>query len=167
MDFMDKVSELSKKVGEGAEKTYKVVADKSGKIIKETKIRIKANDLEAEIEGIYYDMGRETYKMYKDGAELTPGFTKSCKKIEKIQKEIESIEIKTLYLRDLRKCSNCNEIIEINNKFCPKCGDKQKTIKIKEEKRKEEKVDKPLEKICPKCSKMALDDEVFCTECRI
>ena len=34
MDFMNKVTEISKKVGEGAEKTYKAVADKSGKIIK-------------------------------------------------------------------------------------------------------------------------------------
>ena len=31
MDFMNKVTEISKKVGEGAEKTYKAVADKSGK----------------------------------------------------------------------------------------------------------------------------------------
>lgn len=164
MDFMDKVTELSKKVGEGAEKTYKAVADKSGKIIKETQMRVKANDKEGDIEMMYYEMGKEIYLKYKNGEDVG-SFAKSCKKIDKLEKEIRDMETHMLYLRNLRKCSNCGETIELENKYCPKCGDKQKAIKIKEEKHEEEIEESPVDRVCSKCGKIALDDEAFCTNC--
>ena len=40
MEFMKKVEEISKKVGDTATNTYNTVADKSGKLIEETKLRI-------------------------------------------------------------------------------------------------------------------------------
>lgn len=165
MDFMDKVSEISKKVGEGAEKTYKAVADKSGKIIKETQMRVKSNDKESEIEMTYYEMGKTIYDMYKNGEDVGTAFVKTCKKIDKISKEIDEMEKHMLYLRNLRKCANCGETIEIENKYCPKCGDKQKAVKIKEETEPEEEVESPIDRVCSKCGKIALDDESFCTNC--
>ncbi len=163
MDFMDKVTEISKKVGAGAEKTYKAVADKSGKIIKETQMRVKANDKEGEVEEIYYEIGKTVYDMYKKGEDVGEIFTKTCKKLDKLHKEIDEMEKHMLYLRNLRKCVNCGEVIELDNKYCPKCGDKQKTIKIKEEKEPEEVT--PVDRVCSKCGKIALDDEKFCTNC--
>ena len=165
MDFMNKVTEISKKVGEGAEKTYKAVADKSGKIIKETQMRVKANDKEGDIESLYYDMGKTVYDMYKKGEDVGKVFNKTCKKIDKLDKEIKDMEVHMLYLRDLRKCENCGEVIGIENKYCPKCGDRQKPVKIKEEKKEEEKEESPIDRVCSKCGKIALDDEAFCTDC--
>ena len=40
MEFMKKVEEISKKVGDTASNTYNTVADKSGKLIEETKLKI-------------------------------------------------------------------------------------------------------------------------------
>jgi len=165
MDFMDKVTELSKKVGVGTEKAYKAVADKSGKIIKETQMRVKANDKEGDIEMMYYEMGKSVYEMYKNGDEVSDSFKKTCKKIDKLTKEIADMETHMLYLRNLRKCANCGETIELENKYCPKCGDKQKAVKIKEEKHEEEVEESPMDRVCPKCGKIALDDESFCTNC--
>jgi RNA polymerase subunit RPABC4/transcription elongation factor Spt4 len=34
-----------------------------------------------------------------------------------------------LKLKDLKQCKNCFEEIEIENNFCPKCGEKQENIK--------------------------------------
>ena len=164
MDFINKVSQLSKKVGEGAEKTYKAVADKSGKIIKETQMRVKANDKEGDKEMLYYEMGKAIYDMYKKGEDVGASFAKNCKKIDKLDKEIEEMETHMLYLRGWRKCANCGETIGIENKFCPKCGDKQKAVKIKEDK-KEEVEESPIDRVCSKCGKIALDDEKFCTDC--
>jgi len=165
MDFMDKVAELSKKVGEGTEKAYKAVADKSGKIIKETQMRVKANDKESDIEMMYYEMGKTVYDMYKNGEEVGDSFKKTCKKIDKLTKEINEMETHMLYLRNLRKCANCGETIELENKYCPKCGDKQKAVKIKEEKVEDEIEESPMDRVCPKCGKIALDEEAFCTNC--
>lgn len=41
----------------------------------------------------------------------------------------------------------------------------KKTIKIKEEKEDEEAVESPMDRVCPKCGKIALDEEAFCTNC--
>lgn len=164
MDFMNKVTEISKKVGEGAEKTYKAVADKSGKIIKETQMRVKSNDKESEIDFIIFEMGKKIYEKYKSEGEVCDMFAKDCKKIDKLNKEIDEMETHMLYLRNLRKCANCGDVIEIENKYCPKCGSKQKTVKIKEEK-KEEVEESPVDRVCSKCGKIALDDEKFCTNC--
>ena len=43
MEFMKKVEEISKKVGDTASNTYNTVADKSGKLIEETKQRLNSN----------------------------------------------------------------------------------------------------------------------------
>ena len=72
------------------------------------------------------------------------------------------METHMLYLRNLRKCTNCGETIELENKYCPICGDKQKSIKIKEEKI-EYIEESPMDRVCPKCGKIALDEEAFCT----
>lgn len=165
MDFMDKVTELSKKVGVGTEKAYKAVADKSGKIIKETQMRIQVNEKEGDIEAMYYDMGKSIYDMYKKGENIDDAFKKTCKKIDKLSKEISEMETHMLYLRNLRICSNCGETIGIENKYCPKCGDKQKTVKIKEVKKEEEIEESPIDRVCSKCGKIALEDEDFCTNC--
>jgi len=165
MDFMDKVTELSKKVGVGTEKAYKAVADKSGKIIKETQMRVKSNDKEGDIEMMYYEMGKAIYDMYKKGDEVGDNFKKTCKKIDKLEKEIKEMETHMLYLRNLRKCNNCGETIELENKYCPKCGDKQKAVKIKEEKHEDEPEESPVDRVCAKCGKIALEDEDFCTNC--
>lgn len=159
MEFSDKVKDVSKKVGDVAEKTYKTVADKSNQMIKSAKLRIQVSDLEQEIEIMYADMGKRIYEIYKNG-EIVEGFEKDCKKIEKIYKEIVELDEKSLYIKNLRKCSNCGEVIEIENKFCPVCGEKQK--KIKEPKQEKEKIDI---KICSECGTEHGVDVKYCTKC--
>ena len=41
---------------------------------------------------------------------------------------------KILYNKNLRKCESCGETIPLESKFCTNCGEKQKAVKIKEEK---------------------------------
>ena len=53
MEFMKKVEEISKKVGDTASNTYNTVADKSGKLIEETKLKISISDKETDIDEIY------------------------------------------------------------------------------------------------------------------
>lgn len=159
MEFSDKVKDVSKKVGDVAEKTYKSVADKSSQMIKSAKLRIQVSDLEQEIEIMYADMGKRIYEIYKNG-EVVEGFEKDCKKIEKMYKEILELDEKSLYIKKLRKCSNCGEIIEIENKFCPSCGEKQKKIKEPKVEQQEQDI-----KVCSECGMEHGLDVKFCTKC--
>ena len=61
MEFMKKVTEISKIVGKTATDTYNTVADKSGKLITDAKLKISISDMEADIERIYEDIGRTVY----------------------------------------------------------------------------------------------------------
>ena len=45
MEFMKKVNEISKAVGKTASETYSTVADKSGKLVEEAKLKITKNYL--------------------------------------------------------------------------------------------------------------------------
>ena len=133
MEFKDKVKDVLDKAGDVAEKTYKTVADKSAKLVEEAKLKIKASDIEDEITATLGEIGVRVYEKYKSGAKIDSELAKECKRIEKMYKDIEKIDVKTLYLKDLRVCEECKETIGIENKFCPHCGAKQKKVRIKEE----------------------------------
>ena len=161
MEFKDKVKDVIEKAGDVAEKTYKSVADKSSKLVEEAKIKIKVSDTEDEITALLGEMGIRIYEKYKSGEKVEPEFAKECKRIEKMYKEIDKLDVKALYLKDLRVCEGCKETIGIENKFCPNCGAKQNKVKIKETK-KEEVV---TEKVCPECKAVHGVDVNFCTKC--
>ena len=161
MDLKDKVKDALEKAGDVAEKTYKTVADKSNKIVEEAKLKIKVSDAESEITGMLQDIGIKVYEKYKSGEAINKELVKDCKAIEKLYKDIEKMDIKSLYLKDLRICEACGETIGIQNKFCPTCGTKQKKVRIPAEK-KEEVV---TQKICPECETIHGVEVNFCTKC--
>ena len=161
MDFKDKVKDFIEKTGDVAEKTYKTVADKSNKIVEEAKLKIKVSDTESEITGMLQEIGIKVYEKYKSGSALDKELAKDCKAIEKLYKDIEKMDIKSLYLKDLRICEACQETIGIENKYCPTCGAKQKKVRISEEK-KEEVV---TQKVCPECETVHGVEVNFCTKC--
>lgn len=163
MDFKDKVKDVLEKTGDVVEKTYKTVADKSSKLVEEAKIKIQVSDTEADITATLQEIGIKVYEKYKSGAAIDKELAKDCKAIEKMYKDIEKMDVKSLYLKDLRVCETCGETIGIENKFCPTCGSKQKKVRIAEEKKaKEEEV---TEKVCPECETKHRPDVNFCTKC--
>ena len=161
MEFKDKVKDVLDKAGDVAEKTYKTVADKSSKFMEEAKLKIQASDIEDEITATLGEIGVMVYEKYKSGEKVAPELAKECKRIEKMYKDIDKIDVKTLYLKDLRVCEECKETIGIENKFCPHCGAKQKKVRIPEEK-----VEEVItEKVCPECKAVHGVDVNFCTKC--
>lgn len=161
MEFTDKVKDVSKKVGDVAEKTYKTVADKSNQMIKGAKLKMQMADIEEEIALMYSDFGKRIYDMYKEGL-VVDGFEKDCKKVEKMFKEIESLETKSLQNKNLRKCAGCGETIPLDSKFCPTCGEKQKKIKQEKESKPQEEV---VIKVCSECGAEFGPEVNFCTKC--
>ena len=161
MDFKDKVKGVWEKTQDVAGNAYKTVAEKSNKMVEEAKLKIKVNDTEAEIVATLQDIGIKIYEKYKSGEAVEKELVKDCKAIEKMYKEIEKMDTKSLYLKDLRVCDACHETIGIENKFCPNCGAKQKKVRVSEDK----KEGIITEKECPECGTIHGADVKFCTNC--
>lgn len=165
MEFMKKIEEISKIVGDTASSTYNTVADKSGKLIEETKLKIKISDKEADIEKIYQEIGKTVYDMYKNGEDVGKAFTKECKKVDKNNSEISEMNTKILYNKGIRNCASCGEMIPVESAYCQNCGEKQKPVKIKLDNKKDKKEEKPQDKVCVECGQIAEGKAKFCAKC--
>ena len=124
MEFFDKL-------GKKASEAYKVTADKTGKLAKEAKLRMKIADLKSQINEIYKEIGEAVYQKHtRDGEyDIEKEIEEKCTKIDVLSDEIESNLKQCLELKDKRQCPNCFAEIEKDVKFCPKCGTKQEEVK--------------------------------------
>ena len=123
MEFFDKI-------GKKASEAYKETADKTGKLAKEAKLRMKISDLKSQINTIYKEIGETVYQKHTREGEydITKEIEEKCTKIDVLSDEIESNLKQCLELKDKRQCPSCFAEIEKDVKFCPKCGAKQEEI---------------------------------------
>lgn len=131
MDFFDKL-------GKKASEAYKVTADKTGKLAKEAKLRMKINELKSEINDIYEEIGKIVYQKHvrEEEYDISKEIEEHCTKIDCLSDEIESNLKQCLELKDKKQCEKCYVEMEKDAKFCPECGEKQQD-EIKEEPAKE------------------------------
>ena len=120
MDFFDKL-------GKKASDTYKVTADKTGKLAREAKLRIKMNEDKAEINALYKQIGKKVYEKHviDDIINIKEELEEECTKIDILSQEIENILKEILMLKDKKKCQSCFEQIDKDAQYCPRCGTKQ------------------------------------------
>ena len=127
MEFFDK---LTKKATE----TYKGAAEKTGKIAKEAKLKMKINDNKSKINDLYQEIGKKVYQKHTADQELSikKDLEEECAKIDILSAEIETYHEEILNLSDIKACINCKETIDKDARFCPKCGTEQ-PVEEKEE----------------------------------
>lgn len=127
MDFFDKL-------GKKASEAYKVTADKTGKIAKETKLKFKISDLKAKINDIYEEIGKKVYEKHVMDEEISisKDLSDECNKIDEMSKEIETLLKECLDLKDKKQCPKCFKEIDKEMRFCPECGAKQEIVEVKE-----------------------------------
>ena len=120
MDFFDKL-------GKKASDTYKVTAEKTGKIAKEAKLRIKMNEDKTEVNELYRQIGKKIYENHviDDVVNIKEELEEECTKIDVLSQEIENILKEILTLKDRKKCPSCFEQIDKKAQYCPNCGTKQ------------------------------------------
>lgn len=120
MEFLDK---LTKKASE----TYKGAAEKTGKIAKEAKLKLKINENKNKINELYQEIGKKVYQKHTADEELCikKDIEDECAKIDKLSSEIESYHKEILTLSNIKLCVNCKEEMEKDARFCSKCGTEQ------------------------------------------
>lgn len=120
MDFFDKL-------GKKASEAYKVTADKTGKLAKEAKLKLRMNDLKSQINDIYEDIGKKVYEKHtrEENIDIKKDLEEECTQIDVLSAEIEDILQECRNLKDKRQCQKCYKEIDKDAKFCPECGEKQ------------------------------------------
>jgi len=124
MGFFDN---LSKK----ASAAYDATAEKTGKLAKEAKLRMKINENKSDINDLYKEIGRKIYEKHvrEENIDIKSELEEECTKIDVLSAEIETCLKSILELKDKKQCTQCHAEIDLNNNFCPKCGEKQEEIK--------------------------------------
>lgn len=127
MEFFDKL-------GKKASEAYKITADKTGKLAKEAKLRLKIGDLKSQINDIYEEIGKKVYQNHADSStiDLKKEIEESCTKIDMLSEEIEMKLKECLELKDKKQCPNCFTEMDKDMKFCPECGAKQEIFEAEE-----------------------------------
>ena len=128
MEFFDKL-------GKKATEAYKITADKTGRLAKETKLKIKISDLKSQINDLYEEIGKNVYQKHiredeEANKEIEEDISHLCTKIDVLSDEIDSLLEQCLELKDRKQCKNCYKEINKNDKYCPNCGAKQEDEKI-------------------------------------
>ena len=128
MEFFDKL-------GKKASEAYKVTADKTGKIAKEAKLKMKMADLKGQANDIYMEIGKKVYEKHvkEETLDIKKELEEECKKLYVISDEIDSILKECIDLKDKKVCQKCYSQIEKNMKFCPECGAKQEETEKNED----------------------------------
>ena len=120
MEFFDKL-------GKKASEAYKITADKTGKIAKETKLKFRIGELKNKIDEQYKEIGKKVYEKHvrEEEIKINEDLAEFCDKIDEMTKEIKDINNECLELKDKKQCPNCLNEIETSMKFCPECGAEQ------------------------------------------
>ena len=126
MDFFNK---LGKKVSE----TYDATAEKTSKLAKEAKLRMKMNENKSNINDLYKEIGKKVYEKHlrEENIDIKSELAEECSKIDALSAEIESALKEILELKDKKQCIKCASEIELSATFCPKCGEKQPEEEVK------------------------------------
>ena len=133
MEFFDKL-------GKKASEAYKITADKTGKLAKETKNKLKMSELKSQVSDIYEEIGKKVYEKHvrEEETSIKEELEEECTKIDALNDEIEVLLNETLELKDKKQCKNCYKQIEKDAKFCPECGAKQEQEPDKEQDKEQE-----------------------------
>ena len=110
-------------------------SETTGKIARETKLKMKINENKGKITDIYEEIGKKVYEKHvrEENIDIKADLEEEYKKLDELSKEIEEARIEILKLNQKKLCSKCSAEIENGALFCPKCGEKQEQESTKKE----------------------------------
>ena len=101
MEFFDK---LTKKASE----TYKGAAEKTSKLAKEAKLKMKINENKSDINELYKEIGRKVYEKHvrEENIDIKTELEEECTKIDVLSAEIETCLKSILELKEKKQCEH-------------------------------------------------------------
>ncbi len=139
--------------------TAKAAAKKSSDLVEVTKLNMSIGSEEDKIEKVFKEIGKTVYESFARGENVDEIFIDKCKEITSYEDNIKEMRTKVLELKNAKVCPNCCEELDIEVRYCSKCGTKQEIPEpvVKEE--------LPADKVCPNCNSVCDQDALFCSTC--
>lgn len=121
-------------LGKKASAAYDATAEKTSKLAKEAKLRMKMNENKSDINDLYKEIGRKVYEKHvrEENIDIRTELEEECTKIDVLSAEIETCLKTILELKDKKQCLKCYTEIEKDAAYCPKCGEKQNDVQREE-----------------------------------
>ena len=128
MEFFDMI-------GKKASEAYKITADKTGKLAKETKLKIRMGEIKAQTNEIYQEIGKKVYEKHvrEEDISIKEELEEECTKLDVLSDEMDSLLNQCLELRDKKQCPSCFAKIDKDMNYCPNCGVKQEKEEVSED----------------------------------
>lgn len=140
-------------------KTCKVAGEKSSQLIEEAKLRLNIANLNDKISDKLAEIGALVYEDYKSGNSSYADFEELCKSIEEDEIAVSEMKTVILKMKKLKQCEVCEASLNIDDKFCSKCGAEQPIVIEDEEVQ-------PIDpSICPSCEEKIEKGSIFCAKC--
>lgn len=142
----------------------KKTTETTNKIAKETKLKMKISENKGKVSDIYKEIGKMVYEKHlrEENVVIKDEILEECSKLDELCKEIEEAKKEILKLNKKRMCQKCYAEINIEDQFCPKCGEKQTeektTLEIAEDKLEEAEIE-PEKKLEAESVKQELEDK--------
>jgi hypothetical protein len=103
--------------------TINTATRKSQDVIEVNKINQQIKKQENELTAVFQLIGQ---KIFQDPeyqrAETKDYIRVQVNNAQYVQKQINELKKKVLYLKDLTKCEVCSKIVPLETKYCPDCG---------------------------------------------
>ncbi len=121
-------------LGKKASAAYDATAEKTGKLAKEAKLRMKINENKSNINELYKEIGKKVYEKHvrEENIDIKTDLEEECTKLDVLSAEIETCLKSILELKEKKQCEQCHTEIDLDATFCPKCGAKQPEMEVKE-----------------------------------
>ena len=119
--------EFFNKLGKKVSATYDATAEKTSKLAKEAKLRMKMNENKSDINDIYKEIGKKVYEKHvrEENIDIKTELEEECTKIDVLATEIETCLKSILELKNKKQCPKCHAELELDAVYCSKCGEKQ------------------------------------------
>lgn len=129
-NFSDKINKLSKKstkiaskLGEKSSEVANTLSKKSEEMVTITKLKMKINKLQGNIERKKEELGEVVYSSYINNVDDKNKVTLICEEIKEIENEIQKINKNIEAITPGPKtCPNCGAKISDKVNFCSQCG---------------------------------------------
>ena len=104
-------------LGKKASAAYDATAEKTSKIAKEAKLRMKMNENKSEINNIYKEIGKKVYEKHvaNENIDIKTELEEECTKIDVLSAEIETCLKSILELKEKKQCEQCHTEIDLDD----------------------------------------------------
>ena len=118
MEFMD----LMEKLMRGAKKTGEVALQKSGDVVKLTKMKMAILSTENKIKDAYSAIGKIVYEAYCNDEGDSDAIEMYCQEIDVLVEELNAIKEAYADVRNVRRCGECGAENTPDAIYCSKCA---------------------------------------------